>query len=94
MLGDTPDISVFRFHIWEKIEYYDPSAKQLSSGWLPGRFLGINRQAGDAMTYFVETAKAGGNDVVLTRSTIRSRGNQNVREETADQLEGSVEDTG
>ena len=73
LLGDTPDISMFRFHFWEPIEYYDPSAKQPQSGWLPGLLLGINRQAGDAMTYFIETDKNSGKDVVLTRSTVRSQ---------------------
>ena len=71
--GDTPDISMFRFHFWEPVEYLDPTAKQPSSGWKRGRFLGINQDAGDSMTYFIETDKDRneGRNVVLTRSNVR-----------------------
>ena len=41
LTGETPDISVFRFHFWELIEYYEPNAKQPHDGWEQGRFLGI-----------------------------------------------------
>ena len=37
LIGDTPDISMFRFHFWEPIEYLDPSVKQPDSGWKKGR---------------------------------------------------------
>ena len=30
--GETSDISVFRFHFWQEIEYYDPSMKQPYDG--------------------------------------------------------------
>ena len=90
LLGDTPDISVFRFHFWEQIEYYNPAAKQPSSGWLSGRLLGINRQTGDAMPYFIKTEKEVGRYVVLTRSTIRSRTEQNSVCEQNDQIQGSL----
>ena len=75
LTGDTPDISMFRFHFWEPIEYLDPSVKQPASGWKKGRFLGINWDAGDDMTFFVETEKSHGEgrNVILTRSNVRSR---------------------
>ena len=53
----------------------DPTKKQPHAGWIPGQFLGINRQAGDAMTYFIETENGKGRNVVLMRSTIRSKVN-------------------
>ena len=27
LTGKTPDLSPFRFHFWQKVEYYDPSCK-------------------------------------------------------------------
>ena len=54
LTGETPDISVFRFHFWELIEYYDPTAKQPHDGWKKGRFLGIAWESGDGMTYKIE----------------------------------------
>ena len=51
--GETPDISVFRFHFWQPIEYYEP-AKQPKDGWGPGRFLGVTWDSGDDMTYYIE----------------------------------------
>ena len=55
LTGDTPDLSFSRFHFWEPIEYFDPEVKQPLDGWKRGRFLGINRSAGDNITYFIET---------------------------------------
>ena len=78
LLGDTPDILKFRFHFWKPIQYWELS-KQPESGWKNGRFLGINESSGDDMTYFIETEKDPneGRNVVLTRSNIRSRYDQN-----------------
>ena len=66
---------MFRFHFWEPIEYLDPTKKQPLSGWKKGRFLGINWDSGDSMTYSVETEKDHneGRNVVLTRSNVRSK---------------------
>ena len=55
LTGNTPDISMFRFHFWEEIEYFNPASKQPEHGWLPGRFLGIAWDVGDHLTYFIET---------------------------------------
>ena len=75
LTGNTPDISVFRFHFWQPIEYFDHSVKQPDDGWLPGRFLGIAWESGDSMTYHVETdkPKGHGRNVILVRSTVRPR---------------------
>jgi len=66
-------LSPFRFHFWQEIEYYDATLKQPEDGWKPGRFLGVDWDSGDALTYFVETDKGprDGRNVILTRSTIR-----------------------
>ena len=71
--GETPDISVFRFHFWEEIEYYDPTLKQPNNGWIPGRFLGIAWDSGDYMTYIIETKNENNRPSILIRSTVRSR---------------------
>ena len=72
LTGETPDISVFRFHFWELIEYYDPTVKQPHNGWTTGRFLGIAWDSGDHMTYKIEPSDTNPrNPQVLIRSTIR-----------------------
>ena len=73
LTGDTPDISVFRFHFWQEIEYYNSSAKNPSDGWCDGRFLGINDSAGDDMTYFIEVKSPSGRPTVITRSNVRAK---------------------
>jgi hypothetical protein len=72
-LGYTQDISVLRFHIWEPIWYFDPSIKQPNNNLKKGRWLGIAWHAGDSMTYYIETEKDKGRNVILIRSVIRSR---------------------
>lgn len=69
--GETPDISVFRFHFWQPIEYYEPS-KQPKDGWENGRFLGIARDSGDEMTYYIEPEHSNGN-ITLVRSNVRPK---------------------
>ena len=69
--GETPDISVFRFHFWQKVEYFDPLTKQPESGWKPARFLGIAWDSGDSMTYYIETRSPANRPTVMVRSTIR-----------------------
>ena len=71
--GETPDISVFRFHFWQEVEYYDPTCKQPESGWIPARFLGIAWDSGDFMTYYIETRSKTNRATVLVRSTVRTR---------------------
>jgi hypothetical protein len=51
MFGHTPDISMFRFHFWETVWYYKPTAKYPKNNFLLGRFVGIAWEHGDAFTY-------------------------------------------
>ena len=53
--GETPDISVFRFYFWQPVWYYEPTAKYPSPNFLPGRFVGIAWDHGDAFTYKIWT---------------------------------------
>ena len=71
LTGNTPDISMFRFHFWQMIEYYNPMVKQPNDGWTMGRFLGIAWDSGDNLTFYVESTSDNGRPVVLTRSTVR-----------------------
>ena len=41
LTGDTHDMSMFKFHVWEDVCYLDPDVKQLKHDMLPGKFLGI-----------------------------------------------------
>ena len=67
--GATPDISAYlMFTFWEKILYLDPESKYPSSKEAPGRFLGVARSSGDALTFVVLSE----HDTVLVRSVIRS----------------------
>ena len=77
LTGETPDISVFRFHFWQEVEWYDTTAKNPHDGWTSGRFLGINDSAGDSMTYFIETLSPRGRPTVITRSNVRSKHDNN-----------------
>ena len=45
--------------------------KQPEDGWCKGRFLGINWDAGDSLTYFIEPNKDTIRSEVLTRSAVR-----------------------
>jgi len=75
--GHTPDISMFRFHVWEPIWYYEPHTKQPENSLKRARWLGFAHTSGDAMTYFIETERDGTDDrrrnVILVRSIIRTR---------------------
>jgi hypothetical protein len=47
----TPDISVFRFVSFEPIWYYKPAVKYPDPNFMPGHFVGISWNSGDAFTY-------------------------------------------
>ena len=72
--GYTPDISMFRFHLWEPIWYYVPHTKQPENSLKKARWLGFAHSSGDAMTYFIETEpeKKGQRAQILVRSIIKS----------------------
>jgi hypothetical protein len=75
MYGHTPDISMFRFRFWEPVWYYEPTAKYPAPNFLPGCFIGIAWDHGDAFTYKIWTTpnnnwKQGRE---LVRNVVRSR---------------------
>ena len=84
LTGNTPDLSVFRFHFWQEVEWFNINAKNPEDGWTPGRFLGINDSAGDSMTYYIETKSENGRPVVITRSNVRAK---------REQLDNQADDT-
>ena len=53
--GYTPDISKFRFHIWEPIWYFVPGEKSPLNNLRPTRWLGFANSSGDDMTYYIWT---------------------------------------
>eukprot|EP00957_Ditylum_brightwellii_P094115 7165323-Ditylum_brightwellii.AAC.1 len=57
--GDMANISAFRFSFWQKIEYYEPTAKFPDQRWQLGRFVGITWDAGDEFTFKLWTEPNG-----------------------------------
>ena len=56
--GSTPDISAFIvFHFWEPILYLEANNSFPDSKELPGRFLGIAKNVGDALTFVILSQK-------------------------------------
>jgi hypothetical protein len=51
--GETPDISVFRFHFWEPVWFLRGPAQMPHRKWVRGRFMGIAWSTGDAMTFVI-----------------------------------------
>ena len=51
--GDTQDISVFHFVFWSPVWYYAPSNSFPNSKMLPGWFVGIARNVGDAFCFLI-----------------------------------------
>ena len=52
--GETPNLSVFHFLLYEEIHYMEPNASFPKPNMLPGQFLGIARTArGDAFTFYI-----------------------------------------
>ena len=51
--GNTPDISIFRFMFWSPIWYYAPSNSFPNSKMLPGRFIRIAHNVGDAFCFLI-----------------------------------------
>ena len=73
--GHTPDISKFRFHIYEPLWYFDPKIKLPRSNLLNCRYLGLAESCGDVMTYYIltEPDSAKTRRQVLMRSAIKTR---------------------
>ena len=53
--GDTPDASMFKFHVWEGVHCLDPDTKQPKHGVLPGKILGMSWNHGNSSCYFIRT---------------------------------------
>ena len=72
--GFTPDISKFRFHLWEPVwQYYAPS-KQPNDNLKKARWLGFAEGSGDEFTYLIEPEdQQGPHRKVLIRSNIKTR---------------------
>ena len=50
--GDTPDVSVFwGFKFWQKLRYLVNYVKLPGNKYKPGRWIGIEWQSGDHLTY-------------------------------------------
>ena len=73
--GQTPDISVFRFSFFEPVWYYEPTAKYPEPNFLPGFFVGIAWNHGDAFTYRIWTCPKGNykGGQELIRNIVKSR---------------------
>ena len=63
--GHTLEISAFQFHVWEPIWYFDPTIHKPGPNLKKARWLGMAWAAGDALTYYIQTEKEHGCNVVL-----------------------------
>ena len=82
-LVETQDISMFwGFLSWQKIRYLVKSIKFLENKAKPGRWIGIDYQGGDHITYKIlpedPHCKENGNST-LTRSVIEPHDGSNLR---------------
>jgi hypothetical protein len=72
--GETPDISMFRFVFWCPVWYYAPRWSFPKSKMLPGRYLGIAQNTGDAFCFLILTECEDGKPrQVIARSVVRRR---------------------
>jgi hypothetical protein len=70
--GHTPDISKFRFYIWEPIWYYAPT-RQPKDNLQKARWLGFAHTSGDEFTYIIEPEdQKSGRTRILIRSNIKT----------------------
>ena len=68
--GVTPDISAYTmFAFWEPVYYLDVEESYPNSKELPGRFLGVADNSGDALTFLILSDDSGKE---LVRSMVRS----------------------
>jgi hypothetical protein len=77
--GETPDISAFyQFMFWQKVRYTMPNIKFPKNSDRPGRFLGIAKTTGDALTYTIlddrDKTKI---HITLVRSAVQPDNDQN-----------------
>ena len=73
-LSNTPDISIFRFVFWSPVWYYAPSNSFPCSKMLPGRFIGITHNVGDAFCFLIVIHDDDPDQrKVIARSVVRRR---------------------
>ena len=74
LTGNTPGISMFKFHVWQKVYYLNPDVKIPRDNMLPGRFLGIAWNHGDSLCYFMRTEPTNKHSKpqILVRSVVKS----------------------
>ena len=79
--GDTPNISPFwNFDFYQKVRYIHPDNKFPNVTVLPGRFLGIEWDTGDLLTYrILPDTTDPGEPTVLTRSVVEPDNGSNLR---------------
>ena len=66
---ETPDISGYlQFTFYQRVLYLDPSASFPRNKELPGRFVGVAENTGDALTYYVLTDHT---NQIIARSVVR-----------------------
>jgi len=70
--GETPDTSCMKFQFYQPIRAFDPFATFPNNWWVNGRYLGIQEDAGDDLTFIVEV-EADGEKKRLTRSVVQDR---------------------
>ena len=79
LMGQTVDISVFRFHWFQPVWYYSPTLSFPQDKMEPGFFLKLAESTGDGFAYHVLPGKeykdipTTRNPVVLVRCVVRSR---------------------
>ena len=79
IVGQTPDISIFRFSWFQPVWYYNPTLSFPQDRMSPGFFLKIAENTGDGFAYHVLPAKnindipSYHNPVVLVRCVVRPR---------------------
>ena len=71
--GDTPDISVFRFHFWECVWYLHKTSLMKDRTWMRGRFIGIAWTTGDSLCYKIQCDETGEQRSVVHRSLVLPR---------------------
>lgn len=81
---NTPDMSSFRFHMWEEAWCLDTNMKELKSKHELARFLDISWDYGDNLCYCIRTIPTRKKEwlAILIRSAVRSQGEKGKLEGT------------
>ena len=73
LTGLSVDISVFPFHFWQRVWFWDPHIQLPCHQWHKGRWLGCCKNVGDPFTYWVlpDQVKGKCHVLPLSRSVVR-----------------------